>query len=197
MVTVRKSVRREPGLRYQSRQHLTRDEVESLVAAARERGRHGHRDATMIQLAYRHGLRVTELVSVTWDQFDLDAKLFHVRRLKNGDPSTQPLGASMTRALRQIRREQRDYVERHVFMTERGGPMTAAGFTRLLARTAAAISFPLKIHPHMLRHACGYKLVNDGVDTRTIQAYLGHRNIQHTVHYTQLAHGRFTGLWDD
>jgi type 1 fimbriae regulatory protein FimB/type 1 fimbriae regulatory protein FimE len=85
----------------------------------------------------------------------------------------------------------------YVFMTERGSPMSAAGFRRLLARVGAASNIAFPIHPHMLRHACGYKLANDGHDTRAIQLYLGHKNIQNTVRYTELSAGRFTIFWKD
>jgi type 1 fimbriae regulatory protein FimB/type 1 fimbriae regulatory protein FimE len=84
-----------------------------------------------------------------------------------------------------------------VFVTERKGPLTASGVRKLVARAGrnAGIAFP--VHPHMLRHACGFKLANDGHDTRAIQHYLGHRNIQHTVRYTELAADRFNGFWRD
>ena len=80
-------------------------------------------------------------------------------------------------------------------MTERGGPFTTTGFAFLVSRAGAKAGLTFKAHPHMLRHAAGYKLANDGHDTRTLQAYLGHRNIQHTVRYTELAANRFDKLW--
>lgn len=86
-----------------SREHLFPHEVDRLIAAAGKEGRHGHRDATLLMMAFRHGLRVTELVSLRWDQVDLDAGLLHVRRLKNGTPSTHPLRGPETRALRKLR----------------------------------------------------------------------------------------------
>jgi site-specific recombinase XerD len=86
---------------------------------------------------------------------------------------------------------------RFIFLTERRGPMTANGFARMLTRTAESIKFPLKVHPHMLRHGVGFKLANAGTDTRTIQQYLGHKDIKHTVRYTELAPTRFNGFWKD
>jgi type 1 fimbriae regulatory protein FimB/type 1 fimbriae regulatory protein FimE len=166
-----------------SREYLTPAEVETLITAARKRGRYGHRDATMILIAYRHGLRVGELCALTWDQVDFAQGLLHVARLKNGVPSVHPLGGEELRALRRLRREQPE--GRHVFQSERDAPMTAAGFRKTVARIGEASALAFPVHPHMLRHACGFKLANDGQDTRALQHYLGHRNIQHTVRYTE------------
>jgi len=84
-----------------------------------------------------------------------------------------------------------------VFVSERGAPLSPAGFARMLERAATAACLEIKVHPHMLRHACGFKLANDGVDTRSLQQYLGHRNIQHTVRYTELSADRFRSFWQD
>jgi type 1 fimbriae regulatory protein FimB/type 1 fimbriae regulatory protein FimE len=163
--------------------------------AARGVGRHGHRDATLILLAYRHGLRVSELVSLRWDQIDLKAGTLHVNRLKNGSPSVHPLRGPEIRALRRL---QRDYATTpYVFVTERGGPMMDRNVRLIVSRAGELAELPFPVHPHMLRHACGYKLANDGHDTRAIQQYLGHRNITHTVRYTELAPNRFNGFWKD
>jgi type 1 fimbriae regulatory protein FimE len=174
---------------------LTSDEVESLQKAAGAVGRHGHRDATLIMLAYRHGLRVSELVALRWDQVDLKAGSVHVNRLKNGSPSVHPLRGPELRALRRLRR---DYPAMpYVFLTERRGPLTSATVRKVFARAGRAARIPFPVHPDMLRHAKGYKLANDGQDTRAIQQYLGHRNITHTVRYTELAPDRFSGFWKD
>jgi type 1 fimbriae regulatory protein FimB/type 1 fimbriae regulatory protein FimE len=134
-------------------------------------------------------------VTLTWSQIDFGEGVIHVRRLKNGRPSTQPLRGAEIRALRQLRR---DWPEgQFVLQSERGGPWTAAGFRKTLAAIGEAAGFPWLVHPHQLRHATGYKLANDGVDTRTLQQYLGHRSIQHTVRYAELAADRFNGLWQD
>lgn len=177
------------------REYLTPAEVETLIATARKRGRYGHRDGTMILIAYRHGLRVGELVALTWDQVDFGQGLLHVRRLKHGVPSVHPLCGEELRALRRIRREQPE--GRHVFQSQRDAPMTAAGFRKTLARIGEASELAFPVHPHMLRHAAGYALANKGHDTRALQQYLGHRNIQHTVRYTELAADRFKNFWQD
>jgi site-specific recombinase XerD len=178
-----------------SREHLTPSEVASLIKAAKETGRHGHRDSTMILIAFRHGLRVSELVALRWDQVELDQGRLHVTRLKGGTASTHPLRGPELRALRRLRRDYPDTP--YLFVSERGGPVTDHTVRKLVKRAGqnAGIDFP--VHPHMLRHACGFKLANDGHDTRSLQHYLGHKNIQHTVRYTELAADRFKGFWKD
>ena len=187
--------RRVENAKRRPREYLTVKEVAKLIDGARDRGRYGHRDATMILIAYRHGLRVAELSALRWDQIDFERGLLHVRRVKSGTPSVHPLGGSEIRALRRLRREQPE--SRHVFLTERRSPMSPAGFRKTLARIGEGSKFPFPVHPHMLRHACGFKLANDGHDTRALQLWLGHRNIQHTVRYTGLSPARFKGFWRD
>lgn len=177
------------------REHLTEDEVERLRKAASKLGRHGHRDSTMVLVGYRHGLRVRELVDLCWSQVDFGDGILHVTRVKRGTPSTHPLTGVEIRALRRLRREQPE--GKYVFVSERGGPLTPNAVHKIVARAGEKASLEFPAHPHQLRHACGYKLANDGVDTRAIQAYLGHRSIQHTVRYTELAAGRFDGFWTD
>ena len=178
-----------------SREYLTPGEVDKMLSASRRIGRHGHRDHTLILVMYRHGLRVTELVRLRWDQVDLDAGLIHINRLKNGTPSAHPLGGSEIRALRKLKR---DYpATQYVFVTERKEPMTDSAVRKLIARAGREAGMPFSVHPHMLRHACGFYLANQGHDTRAIQHYLGHKNIQHTVRYTELAAGRFRSFWGD
>ncbi len=178
-----------------SREYLTEPEVEKLREAASKLGRHGHRDATMLLLSFRHGLRVGEVVDLRWEQLDLDTGIFHVKRLKKGTPSTHPLTGLELRALRRLRREYPS--TSYVFVSERGGSLTDSAIRKLVTRAVEKAELGLPVHPHMLRHSCGYKLANDGVDTRAIQAYLGHRSIQHTVRYTELAADRFNGFWED
>ena len=187
--------RRVPNAAVRSREYLTSNEIEALMAAAKRSGRHGQRDATVILIAYRHGLRVSELVALRWDQIDLKQGTLHVNRLKNGSESVHPLRGPELRALR---RAQRDYPSSpYVFLTERKGPLTASSVRKIVARAGRNAGIPFPVHPHMLRHACGYKLANDGHDTRAIQQYLGHKNITHTVKYTELAADRFNGFWQD
>ena len=179
-----------------TRKHLTPPEVERMEEAAAQRGRHGHRDRTLVMLTYRHGLRVSELVALRWDQMDLESGALFVTRRKKGTPSTHPLRGPEIRALRRLQREQQP-MSPYVVTTERGGPMTEDGVRKLIARVGQEARLPFHVHPHMLRHACGYKLAADGQDTRAIQAYLGHASIGNTVRYTELAPGRFKDFWKD
>jgi type 1 fimbriae regulatory protein FimE len=175
------------------RRYLTEREVEQLIDAARKVSRHGHRDATMILVAYRHGLRASEVCSLEWHQIELDQGRLHVRRAKRGTPSVHPIRGDEIRALRRLWRENAS--EAYVFVSERGGPISPMGFHHLIQRLGKAAEMPFAVHPHMLRHACGFKLANDGHDTRALQHYLGHKNIQHTVRYTELSPDRFKDFW--
>jgi type 1 fimbriae regulatory protein FimB len=171
--------------------YLTPEQLEALVKAARA-NRHGLRDALMISLAWHHGLRASELVGLRWSAIDWKRADIAVNRLKNGKDTRQPLAGDDLRALRALYRERTS--DEWVFMSERG-PMTRSGFAKLLE--AAADRARIKnVHPHALRHACGHALAMKGRDTPLIQDWLGHRNIQHTSHYTQGVSARFRGMWD-
>jgi integrase len=185
--------KRRPNRDLRTREHLTEAEVERLIEATK-RNRYGHRDATMILVTYRHGLRASELTDLRWEQVDFRTASLHVRRVKKGTPSTHPVRGDELRALRRLQREQEPRSP-FVFTSERGSPFTTAGFARMVERAGKAAKLPFKPHPHMLRHACGYALANRGHDTRALQAYLGHRNIQHTVRYTEMSPMRFKDFW--
>jgi integrase len=189
--TVTPTRRRNADLR--TREYLTGAEVQRLTQAAKG-NRYGHRDATMVAVAYRHGLRASELVDLRWDQVDFATATLHVRRVKRGTPSTHPIPGDELRALRRLQREQLP-ASPYMFTSERGSPFTTAGFARMIERAGVEAAFVFKVHPHMLRHSCGYALANQGHDTRALQAYLGHRNIQHTVRYTELSPSRFKDFW--
>lgn len=184
-----------PNRQKRTREHLLPSEVEVMLKAAKGMGRHGHRDATLILLAYRHGLRVSELVALRWEQVDFGNGTIYVNRLKQGVSSTHPLRGPELRALRQLQRQSPN--SSYLFVSERGAVMTAATARGIIARAGALAGLPFSVHPHMLRHACGFYLASNGHDTRAIQAYLGHKNIQHTVRYTELAPGRFKEFWTD
>lgn len=206
-LSVRTPPRRLPNSELRIREYLTEDEVELMMKTARAENDFGHRDATMILVAYRHGLRVSELIDLRWDQIDFAAATIAIRRLKKGSPSTQPIMGDELRALRRL---QRDPLETRkpkkdkqivrspfVFMTKRKGPFTVDGFAKIVTRVRLRAQMEIKAHPHMLRHACGFTLANKGQDTRALQGWLGHKNIQHTVRYTELAADRFKDFWRD
>jgi len=139
---------------------------------------------------YRHGLRASEVCDLQWHQIELSEGRLHVRRVKNGMPSVHPLTGKELRALRRLQREQWAL---RVHERARG----TVGFRRMLERLGEAAKMAFGVHPHMLRHACGFKLANQGVDTRSLQHYLGHKNIQHTVRYTEVSPDRFRNFWKD
>jgi len=184
---------RKPNIELRTREYMTEAELEKLIGAAKG-NRHGHRDSTMVLVAYRHGLRAAELVDLRWDQIDFDRATLAVRRVKRGTPATHPIQGDELRALRRLQREQEPRSP-FVFTSERGAPFTTAGFARMIERAGKAAGLAFQAHPHMLRHSCGFALANKGHDTRSLQAYLGHRNIQHTVRYTELSPDRFKNFW--
>jgi site-specific recombinase XerD len=184
---------RPPNRDLRTREYLTEGEVERLREVTKD-NRYGHRDGTMLLISYRHGLRASELVDLRWDQVDFKTATLHVRRVKQGMSSVHPIRGDELRALRRLQRGQQP-ASPFVFTSERGAPFTTAGFARMVERAGIGANLGFKAHPHMLRHACGYALANKGHDTRALQAYLGHRNIQHTVRYTELAPDRFKDFW--
>ena len=186
--------RRPPNRELRSREHLTETEVGKLIEAAKE-NRYRHRDTTMILVAYRHGLRASEVCDLRWEQVDFNSATLHVRRVKNGKPSTHPVRGDELRALRKLQRDAPK--SPFLFVSERGGPFTTDSFNWTVKRAGQKAGLPFQVHAHMLRHATGYKLAGDGHDTRSIQDYLGHKNIQHTVRYTELSPARFKDFWRD
>jgi type 1 fimbriae regulatory protein FimB/type 1 fimbriae regulatory protein FimE len=190
--TPNRTLRRLPNAVYRPREYLTEAEVDRLIEAARKRGRNGPRDAAAILLAYRHGLRAAELCSLRWAQVDLRHGRLHVNRAKGGAESVHPLRGPELRALRPLQGS-----SPYVFITEAGTPVTTSWFLRMVQRTGRAAKLAFPAHPHMLRHSTGYKLANDGHDTRSLAHYLGHRNLQSTARYTALAPDRFAKFWGD
>ncbi|HZR89977.1 MAG TPA: tyrosine-type recombinase/integrase [Bradyrhizobium sp.] len=184
---------RRPNADLRTREYLTEAEVERLLRGTKG-NRWAHRDATMILVAYRHGLRASELTDLRWDQVDFATATLHVRRVKQGSPSTHPILGDELRWLRRLQREQ-EPKSPFVFTSERGSPFSTAGFARMVERAGVEAGLGFKAHPHMLRHACGFALAAKGHDTRALQAYLGHKNIQHTVRYTELSPTRFKDFW--
>jgi integrase len=180
------------------REWLTEEEVDQLRRAAGLSGRHGHRDATMILIAFTHALRASELVKLRWDHVDLKAGTLSVRRLKGSAPGTHPLRRAEVQALKKLSPEPGSR-RGPLFKNERGGVVSRRTFHQVVARAGEVAGFIFPVHPHQLRHACGFKLANEGHDTRSIQAWMGHKNIQHTVRYTELAPDRFSKLkfWED
>jgi type 1 fimbriae regulatory protein FimE len=176
------------------KEHLTEEEVDQLRKTAGRLGRYGHRDATMILVGFRHGLRVTELVKLRWDQIDVAKKTIHVRRLKGSKSGTHDVSQVEVAALKKMAKSAKGP---YVFPNERGGHLTRSAFTKILARAGRESKPPIAVHPHMLRHACGFHLINEGFTTRRVQDHLGHRSIVVTERYTALVADPSKKLWDD
>ena len=186
---------RQKNAAYRKREHLTESEIVKLIEAAK-RNRYGQRDATMILVAYRHGLRASELCELTWDAVDFRSATIYVNRKKNGQPTTHQVSGAELRELRRLQREQ-EPKSAFVFVNERGTPFDRSGFNWMVKRAGKKAGLPFQAHAHMLRHAAGYTLANAGKDTRSIQAYLGHKDIRHTVRYTELSPTRFKNFFPD
>ena len=191
--TVKRTVTptRRPNSALRPREHLTEREVGKLIEAAKS-NRHSARDSAIILVCFRHGLRASELCELQWSDIEFESATLHLRRAKGGQTGTHPLLGDELRALRALKR---DAKSPFVFVSERDAPFTVSGLQKMVERAGIEAKMPFKVHPHMLRHATGYALASRGTDTRTLQAYLGHRSIQSTVRYTELAPGRFKNLW--
>ena len=187
--------RKPKNLTQRQREYLTDAEVDRLIKSAAKNGRYRLRDSTLILIMFRHGLRVSELAALRWEQIDLKKALFHVRRVKNGTHSTHPLRGMELRLLRQL--ERLDPHSAYVFVSERKTPLTGRSIHHIIAHAGKNAKLPFTVHPHMLRHSTGFYLANHGHDTRAIQAYLGHANINNTVIYTQLSQNRFKDFWQN
>jgi type 1 fimbriae regulatory protein FimB len=193
---VKAPINTESAVDTRKKNFLTEAEMESFLKAARK-GRHGIRNFAILLLAYRHGLRVSELVNMRIADVDLDTGRLFVRRCKGSLSTSQPLDGDEIRALRAWLRQRINAPccnSPLFFLTERG-PMTRQAFNYISAEIGKHARLNIKVHPHMLRHSCGFALANKGRDTRLIQDFLGHRNIRHTQLYTRTAAVRFERLW--
>lgn len=174
------------------RDFLTPSEMELLLKAAKE-GRYGQRDYTMLLLAYRHGLRVSELVSLTRRDVSLAEARIWCARKKSGLSTSQPMAGDELRAVRAYLNKRDDYLP-WLFVSSQGGQMTRQNFNYLIAEAGQRAGLG-HVHPHMLRHSCGHALAEKGIDTRLMQDWLGHRDIRHTAWYSRTSAKRFEGLW--
>src|SRR5215204_1059242 len=175
---------------------LTDSEMKKFLAAARK-SRHGVRNFCLMLVAYRHGLRVSELIDIRLKDLDLETGRLFVRRLKGSLSTHQPIEGNELRSIRAWLRQRENYPNassNYLFLSERG-PMTRQSINYLVEQIGKSAKLGFKVNPHMLRHSTGFYLANKGCDTRLIQDYLGHKNITHTVRYTRTAAHRFEGLW--
>jgi type 1 fimbriae regulatory protein FimB len=178
------------------RKHLVSAEVEKLIAATKGT-RHEARDRCLLLLMFRHGLRVSEACGLVLSQVDIESRVLHVKRLKDGLSTTHPLRGDEIRAIRAwlADRARMKPETDAFFVSERRRPLSRKTAWLAIRENGRRAGLPVEAHPHMLRHACGFALADQGADTRLIQDYLGHRNIQHTVRYTATNPARFERLW--
>jgi integrase len=185
------SAEEKPKVGTHRRRHLTPDEANRLIDAAGHRGRYPFRDKVMVRMCYRHGMRASECVGIRWDAIDLDAGTIHVQRRKMGNPSTHSCDRDELRDLRKLHKDRSGLF---VFESERGGPMTVDALQYIVREAGKLANLPVEVHPHMLRHAAGYALINGGHDVRVVQDFLGHRTIAMTAHYTTLSPTRLAAV---
>lgn len=181
------------------RRFLTGKEVQAMMLAARH-GQTGKRDYCLILLAFRHGMRISELLDLRYQDLDLAEGRINIRRLKNGFSTVHPLRFDEREAIELWSGERSDWKSAAntdaLFISRRGTPLSRQQAYRIIRSAGENAGTVTHTHPHMLRHACGYELAERGTDTRLIQDYLGHRNIRHTVRYTASNAARFAGLWE-
>lgn len=181
------------------RNFLTQNEIESLLNAANS-GPHAARNYCLTLLCFIHGFRASEICRLRISDIDLRSKCIYIHRLKKGFSTTHPLLNKEIQALKgwlDIRDEYPQSTSEWLFLSRKGNPLSRQQFYQIISASGDQAGLPLEIHPHMLRHSCGFALANMGIDTRLIQDYLGHRNIRHTVWYTASNAGRFYGIWDN
>jgi type 1 fimbriae regulatory protein FimB/type 1 fimbriae regulatory protein FimE len=180
--TPRAKTRRKPSDITQQL-HLEEEEVKQLMTAARQLGRNGHRDATMILLAFHHGLRASEVCHLRWDHVYLDRQDVFITRCKGSKSGMHLLFPDDITALKKLGPERTGYVFRSEAKAD-PGPVSESGFHKIVNRAGKAAGLGSKVHPHMLRHACGFWLRRQRHDVLDIQQWLGHVNIQNTQRYT-------------
>jgi integrase len=183
--------------RPRNREHLTPSEVQMLTEAARK-GRYGLRDSTLLLMLFSHGLRLTEALRLTFREVDLDRGILHIKRRKSGVSGDHKLRGVEIRALRRLQRENRHPAGDLIFTSERGGPITSRNVQFMIDRVADRAGLKhLNIHPHSLRHSCGYYMAERNYNLPVIQTYLGHREVRHTKRYVEISTRQFDGLFDD
>jgi type 1 fimbriae regulatory protein FimB len=188
--------KKNTGRRKAGRDYLTGLEVGKLIAATRG-SRNEVRDRCLLLLIFQHGLRVSEACRLKLDQVDTNGKVLHIARLKRGFSTTHPLRGDELKAIGAWlkQRARMKPTGKSFFVSEQRRPLHRSTVNLMLDTCSKAAALPFSAHPHMLRHACGFALADQGADTRLIQDYLGHRNIQHTVRYTAANPARFEKLW--
>lgn len=188
--------RKQKNRDMRQQEHLSEKEVQELIKAAKKYGKaNGERDALMINLMYIHGLRVTELVGLVWDDFNFKQMRLYPRRAKNGINTPHPITREEEKLLKGYQR--RSASGKYLFPSRKnvGVHLSERSARRIVQVAGREAGLGSHVHPHMLRHSCGFHMVNKGIDIRLIQAYLGHSSINSTVLYTAVQSEHFEGIW--
>jgi integrase len=188
--------RRRPNSEYRQREYLTTDEMAKILKAVRK-NRYGIRDYCLVLLMARHGLRVSEAITLKVENIDFGTSSLYVKRLKGSKSSSHPLSGVEMRAIRTLLKKMPSTT--WLFLSNRAAPMTRGNVQAIFAKAGKDAGIPFRVHPHQARHFTGWALCNrpNPVDLRTLQSWMGHANPSHTIRYSELAPGRFRGIWDD
>lgn len=192
---IKKPIRTKSNQDLRTREYLTTSEIDELIKALRKKSRNPERDVCLVMMMFRHALRVSEAVALKWEQVDFNGGKLHVNRLKGSEDAVHPITGEVMRLLRKFHRQNPN--SRYVFLSERKSPLTTQAVYRMLRNIEPFLGWNFPIHPHMLRHSCGYYLANEGKDLRSIQMYMGHKSINNTVIYTKLSGEQFKNFWKD
>jgi len=166
-----------------------------LLSRAARLSRHSTRNQLLLLLAYRHGLRVSELIGIQLSDINIQEGTLYVKRLKRGVSTTHPLHPDEVLLINQYLSLRPQSPHTHLFLSERAAPLSRFGINHLLKVLGKKTD--IYTHPHMLRHSTGYYLANKGIDLRLIQEYMGHSQIQSTIRYTSVNHARFKSLFSE
>lgn len=188
---------RKPNSEYRSREYLTLDEVNQLIELAATGRKFKLRNSLIVLMLFRHGLRISELVDFKWDAILWNDRKININRSKNGLSGVHPLLKDEYEKLLELKQDKTYPTSNYIFTSERGEQLKEQAITKLIQRLGEKTDFGFPIHPHQLRHACGYHLANQGATTKDIKVYLGHKNIQNTEKYTALSSKRFDNFnWE-
>ena len=179
--------------RKRERRYLEPDERRALLAAAKQ-GRWAARDSALVLLAYRHGLRCSEIIGLQWQDVKLPAARLFVQRAKHGRNAPHPMQADEVAALKALWKAEGRPEAGPVFASERRKPFSRDGVNKLIERLGERAGIAWRVFPHALRHTCGFELANNGANLRLIQGWLGHRSIQSTMIYAALDEHQFDGI---
>ena len=191
-----KNLQRKKDKEYRSRKYISKEEFNKLyngrAKGKRESEKRIFRHKAILSLLYHHGLRRAELCELKWGAIDWESRTISIHRSKRGKDSIHPLVIGERSLLKRLLElSNSDYI-----VEGSDGKLTVSAINHFFADLNRRKIISIKVTPHMLRHGCGFYLANKGIDTRTIQVYLGHSSINSTTIYTEISDGRFKGMWD-